>query len=108
MRLGYTSILVTVGGTSAAEIAYWRDRSIIEGKKDHVLKALRIIVPEILDVDLISSRGCAATGLESKLPSPVYGVPVVRLKNADNYIPLRSLGNGVEPYVCQHPGSGKR
>jgi hypothetical protein len=82
-----TNVFVLSSGPSSRQMANWRDRSVIAGKKEHVLGVLRIIAPEVEDVDLVTGRpyGMEAAGR----------IPVVKLKDLKEYIPLRSLGDGM-------------
>lgn len=79
----FPNIFVPSSGPSEAQIVKWRDRSVIEGKKNYVLTALKLIAPEVEDVDLVGDQR--------------YGrlLPVVKLTGIDNYIPMRSLGDGM-------------
>jgi ABC-type cobalamin/Fe3+-siderophores transport system ATPase subunit len=78
------SIYVPANGPTNEQIAFWRDRSVVEGKRKHVLQALSIIQNDVEDVDLVSNP-------ELKRER----TPVVKLKNATSFIPLRSLGEGM-------------
>jgi predicted ATP-dependent endonuclease of OLD family len=78
------SIYLPANGPTNEQIALWRDRSVVEGKRKYVLQALRIIQKDVEDVDLVSNP-------ELKRER----TPVVKLKDATNFIPLRSLGEGM-------------
>jgi len=78
------SIYIPANGPKKEQIALWRDRSVVEGKRKYVLQALRIIENDVEDVDLISNQ---ELGRER--------TPVVKLKETENFIPLRSLGEGM-------------
>lgn len=83
------AIMVPADGPNRAQIAAWRDRSIIEGKKQHVLRALRLITPEVEDIDLVSG-----IALDPQTQEPER-IPVVKLQGVDEFITLRSLGDGM-------------
>lgn len=83
------AIMVPAGGPNRSQIAAWRDRSIIEGKKQYVLRALKLIAPEVEDVDLVSG-----TSLDLRTREPER-IPVVKLRDIDEFIALRSLGDGM-------------
>jgi predicted ATPase len=78
------SIYLPANGPTNEQIAFWRDRSVVEGKRKHVLEALRIIQNDVEDVDLVGNP-------ELKRER----TPVVKLKGATSFIPLRSLGEGM-------------
>lgn len=78
------SIYVPANGPTKEQIALWRDRSVVEGKRKYVLQALRIIQDDVEDVDLVSNQ-------EFKRER----TPIVKLKETESFIPLRSLGEGM-------------
>lgn len=84
-----TVIMVPASGPTRAQIAVWRDRSIIEGKKHYVLRALNLIVPNVEDIDLVSGLSIDPQTRDTER------IPVVKLHGIEEFIALRSLGDGM-------------
>ncbi|RRR66072.1 MAG: hypothetical protein EI684_21275 [Candidatus Viridilinea halotolerans] len=87
----YATVMLPAGGLQRNQIAAWRDRSIIGGKKQHVLRALQLILPDVEDFDLVESDGRPYISRTSKSER----IPVVKLRSSDEFIALRSLGDGM-------------
>jgi len=84
-----TVIMIPASGPTRTQIALWRDRSIIEGKKQYVLRALNLIAPNVEDIDLVSGTSVEPRTRDSER------IPVVKLRGIEEFIALRSLGDGM-------------
>lgn len=82
-------IFIPANGPSKNQIAFWRDRSVIEGRENYVIQALGIIAGDVESINLVSSQDAGRS------ISSADRVPVVKLRGTDNFIPLRSLGEGM-------------
>lgn len=85
------NIFVPANGPTKNQVSFWRDRSVIEGRENYILNALRIIAPDVESINLVSSQefGRAVN------PISMDRIPVVKMKGIDTFIPLRSLGEGM-------------
>lgn len=83
------AIFIPSIGPSRSQIAAWRDRSVLEGKKQHLLRALTLIDPDVEDVDLVSST------YQDPRTRVADRIPVVKIKGVNEFVPLRSLGDGM-------------
>ena len=84
-----TSIFVSSSGFDLSSTASGWDHVVITDLEDDVLSALQIIEPEIERLNFISSHhNRNGTNGEGR-------IPFVRLMSRDGWIPLRSLGEGI-------------
>jgi len=82
-------VFVSSGGFNLLSTASGWDHVVITDLENEVLSALQIIEPEIERLNFISSyhNGSSTNGGER--------IPFVRLRNRDGWVPLRSLGEGI-------------
>lgn len=78
-------IYIPASGLDKAQIATWRDKALVEGHQKFILLALQLIEPKIIDIDFI---GDPQGGQRER-------IPVARLQGQEKFIPLRSLGEGI-------------
>lgn len=71
-------------GVSQLPLSRWWDAIVLTPSRISVLNALRIIAPEVEDLNFVQRRN----GSER--------FPIVKLANLDEPVPLRSLGQGME------------
>lgn len=79
-------VSISANGVDTAEIGALWDSIALTNLEEEVLTALRIIVPEVERVSLVSGR--------SKFRS-AERIPIVKAQGADEPVPLRSLGEGM-------------
>ncbi|ATY83931.1 hypothetical protein CVV65_02260 [Kyrpidia spormannii] len=75
---------VPAGGLRPFEIAWWWERVALTEEEEDVLKALRLIEPDVERVAMV----------DAFMPR-FGGVPVVRIRGTSFPVPLRSLGDGM-------------
>jgi len=81
-----TCIFVAASGLSQTEVGRYWDGISLTSLEDEVLESLRIIAPEVERVSLVGSR---SLGPRSDR------LPIVKIDSADDPVPLRSLGEGM-------------
>ncbi len=79
-----SSVFTSASGVDNNQISELWDKIALTNLEDDVLKALRIIAPEIERVNLISISSSARER-----------VPIVKITDLDTPVPLRNLGEGI-------------
>ncbi|ABX06308.1 ATP-binding protein [Herpetosiphon sp.] len=75
------------------QLSKWRDTTLIEGLENYALEALQIIEPSIEAINMITVEEKVTT--DFSISSRLVPIPVVRMVGATKFIPLRSLGDGL-------------
>lgn len=71
----------------------WRNTTLIEGLEHYVIEGLQIIEPLIEAINVINFE--ERSGINRTVASNLIPIPVVRMAGATKFIPLRSLGDGL-------------
>jgi len=79
-----SSLFVNSGGLEVDFLTQVWDEIILSNKEDHLVESLKIIVPQIIDLNFIGYP----KGSENR-------IPVARIENVGEKIPLKSLGEGM-------------
>ncbi|GAA5529725.1 AAA family ATPase [Herpetosiphon gulosus] len=73
------------------QLGKWRDISLIDGLESNVIEALKIIEPDVNSINMVNYRN---NDKNTRQPSS-YPIPIVKLNRYDKFIPLKSLGDGI-------------
>lgn len=71
----------------------WRNTTLIEGLEHYVIEGLQIIEPLIEAINVINFE--ERSGINRTVASNLIPIPVVRIAGSTKFIPLRSLGDGL-------------
>lgn len=71
----------------------WRNTTLIEGLEHYVIEGLQIIEPLIEAINVINFE--ERSGINRTVASNLIPIPVVRMVGETKFIPLRSLGDGL-------------
>ncbi len=75
------------------QVNTWRNTTLIEGLEHYVIEGLQIIEPLIEAINVINFE--ERSGINRTATSNLIPIPVVRMAGSTKFIPLRSLGDGL-------------
>ena len=84
----HNHVTIPVGGLLPHQVEQAWDSIALTDRQDYLLAALRIIRPDIVDLNMIASQALEGNYVGRR-------VPFVRVKGSNAPVPLRSLGEGL-------------
>lgn len=91
LPIRFYTVYATASGHPTDDLASLWDQVVLSSQQEAVIESLRMIAPGVQDVNFVQNFGRGATFV----PLP-HRVPIVKLRDLDEPIPLRSLGDGMQ------------